>query len=110
MYPRRVGFAAPALSGSATVYRAGHAEMELGWHSQLTVGELLNAAANTCSRNSNGWYTAWRVQDIHIFLCHNGARPAFETSLEESARINMLRAAKAIRRGRFTLILTLNPN
>ena len=91
--------APPPLTGSARVFRSGLEECDVSWRGDETLSMLLNSAAATC-RDHHG-FLGWHVDSITVHLRALDYRPSFDTTLEETAHLRMLRARRLLRPGCF---------
>ena len=99
--PRHIAVAPapPSLTGSARVFRSGVEECDVSWRSTDTISMLLNSAAATC-RDDHG-FLGWHVDGLTVHLRALDYRPSFDTTLEESAHLRVLRARRLLRPGCF---------
>ena len=91
--------APPPLTGCARVFRSGVEECEVSWRGNETISTLLNSAAATC-RDNHG-FLGWHVDGITVHLRALDYRPSFDTTLEETAHLRLLRARRLLRPGCF---------
>ena len=91
--------APPPLIGSARVFRSGVEECDVSWRGTDTISMLLNSAAATC-RDDHG-FLGWHVDGLTVHLRALDYRPSFDTTLEETAHLRVLRARRLLRPGCF---------